>query len=128
MDRSPSCGAGDRLVPANGTHEELRRLARPCVLSIADRSGIHDFTKRQPKISGGSYARNVIRTYWRPAMVVVTRDRAGSRLKGHHHSSIGGETEDQMKSKRLRNKVLLTAVRLHQGRGRTPWRKLGHGA
>jgi len=36
LDRQPSCGRpGTGCSPANGTLEELRRLARPCVLSIA---------------------------------------------------------------------------------------------
>jgi len=35
LDRSPVAAAGTGCSPANGTPEELRRLARPCVLSIA---------------------------------------------------------------------------------------------
>jgi len=55
---------GTGCSPANGTPEELRRLARPCVLSIAYRSGsTMIYPKRPPKISGGAYASNVIRTY-----------------------------------------------------------------
>jgi len=35
LDRSPVRPPGTGCSPANGTPEELRRLARPCVLSIA---------------------------------------------------------------------------------------------
>jgi len=50
----PSCGRrGQAVVPANGTPEELRRLARPCVLSIAlPLRFYYDLPKRPPKISG----------------------------------------------------------------------------
>jgi len=48
-----SCGAGTGCSPANGTPEELRRLARPCVLSIAlPLRFYYDLPKRPPKISG----------------------------------------------------------------------------
>jgi len=50
----PSCGRpGTGCSPANGTPEELRRLARPCVLSIAlPLRFYYDLPKRPPKISG----------------------------------------------------------------------------
>jgi len=50
----PSCGRrGQAGSPANGTPEELRRLARPCVLSIAlPLRFYYDLPKRPPKISG----------------------------------------------------------------------------
>jgi len=54
---------GTGCSPANGTPEELRRLARPCVLSIAlPLRFYYDLPKRPPK-SLGAYASNVIRTY-----------------------------------------------------------------
>jgi len=59
----PSCGAGTGCSPANGTPEELRRLARPCVLSIALRSGSTMITETSAKNLWGAYASNVIRTY-----------------------------------------------------------------
>jgi len=44
---------GTGCSPANGTPEELRRLARPCVLSIAlPLRFYYDLPKRPPKISG----------------------------------------------------------------------------
>jgi len=47
------CGAGTGCSPANGTPEELRRLARPCVLSIALRLRFYyDLPKRPPKSLG----------------------------------------------------------------------------
>jgi len=50
----PSCGRrGQAVVRRNGTPEELRRLARPCVLSIAlPLRFYYDLPKRPPKISG----------------------------------------------------------------------------
>jgi len=55
---------GQAVVPANGTPEELRRLARPCVLSIAlPLRFYYDLPKRPPKNLWGAYASNVIRTY-----------------------------------------------------------------
>jgi len=55
---------GTGCSPANGTPEELRRLARPCVLSIAlPLRFYYDFTETSAKISGVAYASNVIRTY-----------------------------------------------------------------
>jgi len=53
LDRSPVAAAGTGCSPANGTPEELRRLARPCVLSIAlPLRFYYDLPKRPPKISG----------------------------------------------------------------------------
>jgi len=55
---------GTGCSPANGTPEELRRLARPCVLSIAlPLRFYYDLPKRPPKNLWGAYASNVIRTY-----------------------------------------------------------------
>jgi len=55
---------GTGCSPANGTPEELRRLARPCVLSIAlPLRFYYDFTETSAKNLWGAYASNVIRTY-----------------------------------------------------------------
>jgi len=72
VDHSFGAGAGSSPVwrpagtgcsTANGTPEELRRLARPCVFHIALRRGsYYDFTNVQQK-SLGAYASNVITTY-----------------------------------------------------------------
>jgi len=53
LDRSQLRPPGTGCSPANGTPEELRRLARPCVLSIAlPLRFYYDLPKRPPKISG----------------------------------------------------------------------------
>jgi len=52
LDRSPVAAAGTGCSPATYP-EELRRLARPCVLSIAlPLRFYYDLPKRPPKISG----------------------------------------------------------------------------
>jgi len=79
LDRSPVAAAGTGCSPANGTPEELRRLARPCVLSIAlPLRFYYDLPKRPPKISGCLRIERNTNILGRPATGRVTpADRAG---------------------------------------------------
>jgi len=64
LDRSPVAAAGTGCSPANVPLRRLRRLARPCVLSIAlPLRFYYDFTETSAKNLWGAYASNVIRTY-----------------------------------------------------------------
>jgi len=76
---------GTGCSPANGTPEELRRLARPCVLSIAlPLRFYYDLPKRPPKISGCLRIERNTNILGRPATGRVTSRRIGrSRLKRH---------------------------------------------
>jgi len=76
LDRSPVAAAGTGCSPANGTPEELRRLARPCVLSIAlPLRFYYDLPKRPPKISGCLRIERNTNILGRPATGRVTSRR-----------------------------------------------------
>jgi len=69
----PVAPPGTGCSPANGTPEELRRLARPCVLSIAlPLRFYYDLPKRPPKISGVLTHRRNTNILGRPATGRVT--------------------------------------------------------
>jgi len=77
LGSQPSCWPpGTGCSPANGTPEELRRLARPCVLSIAlPLRFYYDLPKRPPKISGGLRIERNTNILGRPATGRVTSRR-----------------------------------------------------
>jgi len=79
LDRSPVAAAGTGCSPANGTPEELRRLARPCVLSIAlPLRFYYDLPKRPPKSLGCLRIERNTNILGRPATGrVFPADRAG---------------------------------------------------
>jgi len=83
-----SCGAGTGCSPANGTPEELRRLARPCVLSIAlPLRFYYDLPKRPPKSLGCLRIERNTNILGRPATGRVTSRRIVPESAKRHPNS-----------------------------------------
>jgi len=129
VDRSPVAAAGTGCSPANGTPEELRRLARPCVLSIALPLRFYYDYRTSAKISGVLTHRTYTNILGRPATGRVTSG-------GIVPESAKDTPNSCDKVARLRSYEI--RVGLEQGpyycsygthgAVRTPWRKLSHGA
>jgi len=142
LDRSPVCGpAGDRLVVRRTVPpEELRRLARPCVLSIGFyRSRFYyDLPKtvRQKSLGCLRIERNTNILGRPPAnwsSTLPRRIRGRSRLKGH--PPIPCDKVARLRSYEIRVRAFRTrsftycSYGTQPGLWRTPWRETEfHGA
>jgi len=109
---------GTGCSPANGTPEELRRLARPCVLSIAlPLRFYYDLPKRPPKISGCLRIERNTNILGRPATGRVTSRRIVPESAKRHPNSCDKVARLRSYEIRvgLRTRSLLTAVMVHTG-------------